>query len=67
MALPDSVELPLLPLRDVVVYPNMVLPLLLEEKSIAALEHAMASDKQIILAAQRCPQKTILALRKFII
>ncbi len=54
MALPDSVELPLLPLRDVVVYPNMVLPLFVgREKSIAALEHAMASDKQIILAAQR--------------
>ncbi len=54
MALPDSVELPLLPLRDVVVYPNMVLPLFVgREKSIAALEYAMASDKQIILAAQR--------------
>ncbi|MDG1986996.1 MAG: endopeptidase La [Halieaceae bacterium] len=54
MAIPDSVELPLLPLRDVVVYPNMVLPLFVgREKSIAALEYAMASDKQIILAAQR--------------
>ena len=54
MALPDSVELPLLPLRDVVVYPNMVLPLFVgREKSIAALEHAMTSDKQIVLAAQR--------------
>ncbi len=58
MALPDSVELPLLPLRDVVVYPNMVLPLFVgREKSIAALEHAMASDKQIILAAQRLPSE----------
>ena len=54
MASPESVELPLLPLRDVVVYPNMVLPLFVgREKSIAALEYAMASDKQIILAAQR--------------
>ena len=39
-------ELPLLPLRDVVVYPHMVLPLFVgREKSIDALEEAMASDK----------------------
>ncbi len=49
-----STELPLLPLRDVVVYPHMVLPLFVgREKSIQALEQAMASDKQVLLVAQR--------------
>ena len=48
------IELPLLPLRDVVVYPHMVLPLFVgREKSIEALEDAMASDKQVLLVAQR--------------
>ncbi len=47
-------ELPLLPLRDVVVYPHMVIPLFVgREKSIKALESAMASDKQVLLVAQR--------------
>ena len=47
-------ELPLLPLRDVVVYPHMVLPLFVgREKSIEALEDAMANDKQVLLVAQR--------------
>ena len=45
---------PVLPLRDVVVYPNMVLPLFVgREKSIEALDHAMANDKQVLLVAQR--------------
>ncbi len=49
-----TVELPVLPLRDVVVYPNMVIPLFVgREKSIQALELAMAGDKQILLVAQR--------------
>src|SRR6056297_3519869 len=48
------IELPLLPLRDVVVYPHMVLPLFVgREKSIDALEEAMATDKQVLLVAQR--------------
>ncbi len=48
------VSLPLLPLRDVVVYPHMVLPLFVgREKSIEALEDAMAADKQVLLVAQR--------------
>ncbi len=48
------IELPLLPLRDVVVYPHMVIPLFVgREKSIEALEYAMASDKQVLLVAQR--------------
>jgi len=49
-----TVELPVLPLRDVVVYPNMVIPLFVgREKSIHALELAMAGDKQILLVAQK--------------
>ncbi len=45
--------LPVLPLRDVVVYPHMVIPLFVgREKSIDALEAAMAADKRILLAAQ---------------
>ena len=51
-----TIELPLLPLRDVVVYPHMVIPLFVgREKSIEALEQAMAGDKQILLVAQRNP------------
>jgi ATP-dependent Lon protease len=47
-------DLPLLPLRDVVVYPHMVIPLFVgREKSIEALEQAMATDKQVLLLAQR--------------
>lgn len=48
------ITLPLLPLRDVVVYPHMVLPLFVgRERSIEALEDAMANDKQVLLVAQR--------------
>ncbi|PLW82127.1 endopeptidase La [Kineobactrum sediminis] len=47
-------ELPLLPLRDVVVYPHMVLPLFVgREKSVEALEDAMEGGKQVLLVAQR--------------
>jgi len=47
-------RLPLLPLRDVVVYPHMVIPLFVGRvKSIAALERAMTEDKQILLVAQK--------------
>jgi len=50
----NTIEIPLLPLRDVVVYPHMVLPLFVgREKSIEALEFAMANDKQVLLVAQR--------------
>lgn len=49
-------EIPLLPLRDVVVYPHMVIPLFVgREKSIEALEVAMSSDKRILLLAQKNP------------
>ena len=46
--------IPILPLRDVVVYPHMVIPLFVgREKSIKALETAMENDKQILLVAQK--------------
>ena len=46
--------LPVLPLRDVVVYPHMVIPLFVgREKSIKALDAAMADNKQILLVAQK--------------
>ncbi|ARU88308.1 endopeptidase La [Pseudomonas sp. M30-35] len=51
-----TIELPLLPLRDVVVYPHMVIPLFVgREKSIEALEAAMSGEKQILLVAQKNP------------
>ena len=47
-------EVPVLPLRDVVVYPHMVIPLFVgRDKSIRALDAAMATDKQILLIAQK--------------
>lgn len=47
-------KLPVLPLRDVVVYPHMVIPLFVgREKSIQALEAAMEEDKEILLVAQK--------------
>ncbi len=52
--LQTSTLLPVLPLRDVVVYPHMVIPLFVgREKSIKALEAAMETDKRILLVAQK--------------
>ncbi|VAW59493.1 ATP-dependent protease La Type I, partial [hydrothermal vent metagenome] len=49
-----SGKTPVLPLRDVVVYPHMVIPLFVgREKSIQALDAAMSKDKQILLVAQK--------------
>ena len=46
--------LPLIPLRDIVVFPNMVAPLFVgRDKSVKALEHAMNTDKNIILVTQK--------------
>ena len=48
--------LPVLPLRDIVVFPHMIVPLFVgREKSIKALEEVMREDKRILLAAQRNP------------
>lgn len=53
----DSFQLPVLPLRDVVVYPHMVIPLFVgREKSMRALELAMEQDKRILLVAQTSPE-----------
>lgn len=50
----DLISVPVLPLRDVVVYPNMVIPLFVgREKSIKALESAMIDSKRIFLVSQR--------------
>ncbi|MDD2842518.1 MAG: endopeptidase La [Tolumonas sp.] len=50
----DRIVLPVLPLRDVVVYPHMVIPLFVgREKSIRCLEVAMEQDKKILLVAQK--------------
>jgi ATP-dependent Lon protease len=51
---PPASEVPVLPLRDVVVYPHMVIPLFVgREKSIQALDAAMQANKQILLVAQK--------------
>ena len=51
---PEALSLPVLPLRDVVVFPHMVIPLFVgRDKSIRALELAMESDKRILLVAQK--------------
>jgi len=51
---PRTRPIPLLPLRDIIVFPHMVVPLFVgREKSVRALEEAMADDKEILLAAQK--------------
>lgn len=52
----EKIVLPLLPLRDIIVFPFMVLPLFVgREKSILALEKSMSEQKSIFLSAQRNP------------
>lgn len=54
---------PLLPLRDVVVYPHMAVPLFVgREKSILALEKGMSTDKQVVLVTQKDPAEDSPAL-----
>ncbi|MGQ3019012.1 endopeptidase La [Aliihoeflea sp.] len=51
---PDQTTYAVLPLRDIVVFPHMIVPLFVgREKSIRALEEVMGSDKQILLATQK--------------
>ncbi len=53
-----AIDLPLLPLRDVVVFPHMVIPLFVgRPKSIKALESAMAAERRIMLVAQKAAAK----------
>lgn len=50
----ERLELPVLPLRDVVVYPHVVVPLFIgRERSVRALDAAMAADRTVYLVAQR--------------
>ena len=52
------IDLPLLPLRDVVVFPHMVIPLFVgRPRSIKALETAMAADRRLMLVAQKAAAK----------
>src|SRR3954463_691071 len=52
-----SYKLPLLPLRDLIIFPHMMMPLFVgREKSINALEEAMTKQTDIVLAAQRDPK-----------
>jgi len=58
LSVAEAVELPLLPLRDVVVFPHMVIPLFVgRPKSIKALEVAMEAGKSILLVAQKSAAK----------
>jgi len=50
----NTVVLPVLPLRDIVVFPHMIVPLFVgRDKSVRALEEVMSKDKQILLIAQK--------------
>src|SRR5512146_727031 len=54
----EAITLPLLPLRDVVVFPHMVIPLFVgRPKSIKALEAAMEAERRIMLVAQKAAAK----------
>src|ERR1700741_4167521 len=51
---PGALRVPLLPLRDIIVFPHMVVPLFVgRQRSIRALEEAMSKQKFILLAAQK--------------
>ena len=55
----DTVILPLLPLRNIFVFPSTIIPLFVgREKSVKALEDAMKKNKQIILCSQKDPRLT---------
>ena len=53
-----SEKFAVLPLRDIVVFPHMIVPLFVgREKSVQALEHVMHDDKQILLVTQKSPSE----------
>jgi ATP-dependent Lon protease len=53
---PETTTYPVLPLRDIVVFPHMIVPLFVgREKSVRALEEVMADDRQILLSSQIDP------------
>jgi ATP-dependent Lon protease len=54
----EIISVPLLPLRDIVIFPHMVVPLFIgRERSIAALEHAMGQDSYVLLCTQKDAKK----------
>src|ERR1700739_283826 len=54
MSMTEARTLPVLPLRDIVVFPHLVVPLFVgRDKSVRALEEVMRGDKQILLATQK--------------
>ncbi len=54
----NSQKYAVLPLRDIVVFPHMIVPLFVgRQKSVKALEHVMQSDKQILLVTQKSPSE----------
>ena len=57
MEIPDNeINIPLLPLRDIVIFPHMIVPLFVgRTKSTKALEEAMMNDRRIIVVAQKQP------------
>ena len=60
-----KITLPLLPLRDIVVFPSMVIPLFVgRDKSISALNEVMKKDKKIILVTKKNPK--LMTLKKLI-
>ena len=59
---------PLLPLRDIVIFPSMVIPLFVgREKSIRALQEVMKSDKSIVLVTQKILKLMILSRKIYIL
>ncbi len=58
MTSPLNASYPVLPLRDIVVFPHMIVPLFVgRDKSVRALEEAMQDDKQILLSSQQDPSE----------
>ena len=59
---------PALPLRDIVVFPGMIVPLFVgRDKSIKALNEVMKTSKKIILVTQKIPKLMTLKIRTFIL